>query len=111
MPSTPLLLRRDAMMSRPATRSKRPFYNALRFHTAPRGNPQNASVRPLGPAGQRAQPGGSRLGRDTQSAQVLFDGASKKPVAWTSRRSVPKRPKLLPFTKARPYLSYIVQRK
>src|SRR6266481_466832 len=36
------------MTSRPATRSKRPFYNALRFHTAPRGNPQNASVRPLG---------------------------------------------------------------
>ena len=35
----------------------------------------------LDTAGQRAQPGGSRLGRDTQSAQVLFDGASKKPVA------------------------------
>src|SRR3979411_1532471 len=33
----------------------------------------------LDTAGQRAQPGGSRLGRDTQSAQVLFDGASKKP--------------------------------
>src|SRR6266704_764814 len=48
MPSTPLLLRRDAMMPQPAARSKRPFYNALRFHTAPRGNPQNASVRPLG---------------------------------------------------------------
>src|SRR5712664_671593 len=51
------------MMSRPATRSKRPFYNALRFHTAPRGNPRTPQSARLDTAGQRAQPGGNRLAR------------------------------------------------